>query len=282
MAQHGCSRSHRTDKTKPAAHNIVLLMSGGPLAEIIVNGLTERVGPITVIREAPEAKGAVIKRRARLLGWPVALGQLAFGVVQRLFVKGDGRCREIWRHYGLNPTPNRDIVVHDVPSVNSPACHALLSEINPDVVAVYGTRILKASTLVAVDAPFVNYHAGINPKYRGQHPGYWALASNDPDHAGVTVHLVDRGVDTGHVLYQTRVAFTDADSIATYQHVQAAYALPLFSRALQDAIAGRLNPKQVDLPSKQWFPPTLWAYLFNGVMRGVGSGWRCQVFEPQL
>jgi len=269
MAKNGLSHSHGTSVREPAAENIVLLTAGGPLAEIIVNGLSERVGPITVIREVPETKAAVIKRRARLLGWPVALGQLAFGVVQRLFVKGDDRCREIWRHYGLNPTQNRDVVVHNVPSVNSSACHALLAEINPDVVAVYGTRILKAKTLDAVAAPFVNYHAGINPKYRGQHPGYWALASNDPDHAGVTVHLVDQGVDTGRVLYQTRVAFTDADSIATYQHVQAAYALPLFARALQDAIAGRLNCKQVDLPSKQWFPPTLWTYLFNGVTRGV-------------
>lgn len=269
MAPQRLSPSNLKGEHKPAAQNIVLLTAGGPLAEIIVNGLTERLGPITVIREEQETKAAVIKRRARLLGWPAALGQLAFGLVQRIFVKGNARCREVWSQFGLNPTPNRDVVVHEVPSVNSQACHALLAKLNPEVVAIYGTRILKEATLESTNAPFVNYHAGINPKYRGQHPGYWALASGDPDHAGVTIHLVDQGVDTGRVLYQTRVAFTDADSIATYQHVQAAYALPLFARALLDAKAGRLNPKQVDLPSKQWFPPTLWAYLSNGVMRGV-------------
>jgi len=245
------------------------MVAGGPLAEIIINGLIERLGPITVIREATETKAAVLKRRARLLGWPVAFGQLAFGLVQRVFVKGEARCREIWTSYDLNPLPSRDVVIHDVSSVNSTACHALLAEINPDVVAVYGTRILKKDTLDAVSAPFVNYHAGINPKYRGQHPGYWALASGDPDHAGVTIHLVDQGVDTGSVLYQMRVAFAEADSIATYQHLQAAHALPLFAQALRDALNGRLTPKQVDLPSKQWFPPTIWTYLFNGVMRGV-------------
>lgn len=258
-----------SDIQSPEGSKIVLLAAKGTLADIIVNGLAERLGPITVFREPQESKSAVVKRRAKLLGWPVAVGQLAFGVVQRMFANGEVRCREIWSRNGLNPHPNPDIVVHDVPSANSKDCHDLLAKINPDVVAVYGTRILTKDTLEAVEAPFINYHAGINPKYRGQHPGYWALASGDPDHAGITIHLVDQGVDTGSVLYQTRVEFTDADSIATYQHLQAAHALPLFARALQDGVAGRLNPKHVDLPSKQWFPPTLWTYLFNGVMRGV-------------
>lgn len=251
-------------------HNpIVLMVSSGPLANIIINGLTERLGPITIIREQQEPKAAVIKRRARLLGWPSALGQLAFGIVQHVFVSGEVRIREIWSHYRLEPMANADAVVHDVPSVNSKACHDLLRKLKPEVVGVYGTRILQQSTLDALPVPFINYHAGINPKYRGQHPGYWAMASGDPSHAGVTIHLVDKGVDTGSVLYQSQVAFTDADTISTYQHLQAAYALPLFARALQDGIEGRLNPKQVDLPSKQWFPPTLWTYLANGMFRGV-------------
>ncbi len=269
MVPEPISRSQCHSEKLPGGQNIVLMVAGGPLSEIIVNGLTERLGSVTVIREVPETKVAVIKRRARLLGWPVALGQMAFGLVQRVFVKGDVQCREIWVRYGLNPVPNQDVVIHEVPSVNSEACQVLLAKINPDVVAVYGTRILKKATLEAARAPFVNYHAGINPKYRGQHPCYWALASGDPDHAGVTIHLVDQGVDTGSILYQTRVAFSDSDSIATYQHLQAAHALPLFAQALNDAMQGRLNPKQVDLPSKHWFPPTLWTYLFNGVTRGV-------------
>lgn len=118
-------------------------------------------------------------------------------------------------------------------------------------------------------APFINYHAGINPKYRGQHPGYWALVHGDPEHAGVTIHLVDEGVDTGAVLYQARVAFTCEDDITTYQWLQMAHALPLFAAALEDALAQRLTPKRVDLPSRQWFPPTLWAYAWNGMTRGV-------------
>lgn len=252
-----------------SAAPVVLLISGGTLANIVVNGLNERLGPITVIREAPESKAEVIKRRMRLLGWPTALGQVAFGLAQRIFMSAERRIHQIWEQHGLDPKLSPDIKIFDVPSVNSKACHDLLSALKPDVIGVYGTRILKPETLRAADAPFINYHAGINPKYRGQHPGYWALVSGDPEHAGVTIHLVDQGVDTGSILYQMPVRFTAADTIATYQHVQAAHAIPLFAQAINDGAHHRLNPKTVDLPSKQWFPPTLWTYMRNGVMRGV-------------
>jgi len=39
--------------------------------------------------------------------------------------------------------------------------------------------------------------------------------------------------------------------------------------AVRDAILGRLKPKQVRLPSRQYYAPTLWFYLWAGVRRVV-------------
>ncbi|MDH3660298.1 MAG: formyltransferase family protein, partial [Alphaproteobacteria bacterium] len=103
----------------------------------------------------------------------------------------------------------------------------------------------------------------------GQDPAYWALVEGDAAHAGITIHLVDEGVDTGDVLYQDKVDLSDSGNITSYPHRQVATALPLFRRAIEDAINGRLAPQKVDLPSRKWFPPTLWAYLWNGLSRGV-------------
>jgi hypothetical protein len=263
--------SHRTptDEAHASSSPIVLLTAGGSLAWIVINSLRKRLGAITVIEEVSETKAEIFRRRVRLVGWWHALGQVAFGLTERVFLRNRSRLASIWSRHGLDRRPNPEVTVHRVSSVNAPECRLLLERLRPKVVAVYGTRILKKATLQCIDAPFINYHAGINPKYRGQHPGYWALASGDAENAGVTIHLVDEGVDTGSVLYQARVAFEPNDTIATYQHVQAATALPLFQRAIEDALAGRLHPKAVDLPSQQFLPPTLWAYLGNGLMRGV-------------
>lgn len=252
-----------------AGRRIVVLTAQGTLSQIIVNGLAERLGALVVISETPESRGEILRRRAKLLGAIPALGQVALGVAMRFDRRRRGKLEAVWKKYGLKPVIDPAISVHAVPSVNSDECRALLKTLAPDVVAVYGTRLLKPATLDAVPAPFVNYHAGITPKYRGQDPGYWALATGDAEHAGVTVHLVDEGVDTGAVLYQERVHFSPQDSLATYQHVQAATALPLFARAIEDALAGRLTPVKVDLPSMKWFPPTIWTYVRIGLTRGV-------------
>jgi folate-dependent phosphoribosylglycinamide formyltransferase PurN len=247
-----------------------VLIAGGPLACMLVNGLAQHFGDIAVLKEEPEPKMLIVRRRARLIGWAEALGQAAFGIVQKLIARRSAaRLAAIWETHALDPRRAPAIAWREIGSVNSEACRAALREIDPDVVAVYGTRILKRDTLGAVRAPFINYHAGINPKYRGQNGAYWARSNRDPAHAGVTVHLVDEGVDTGRVLYQARTLFAPDDNITTYQHRQMADALPLVIRAVEDALEGKLRPRFVELPSRQWFHPTLWGYFRTGVTQGV-------------
>lgn len=247
-----------------------MLIAGGTLANILVNALSDHFGRISVLEEEPESKLAIMRRRARLIGWRQALGQAAFGLVQKLIARRSAaRLAAICDRHGLDPRPDPALAIRGIGSVNSEACRAALRELAPDVVVVYGTRIIKRDTLQSGPAPFINYHAGVNPKYRGQNGAYWARSNRDPAHAGVTVHLVDEGVDTGDVLYQAAVEFAANDNIATYQHRQMATALPLLVWAIEDALAGRLCPRRVELPSRQWFHPTLWGYLRTGVKLGV-------------
>jgi folate-dependent phosphoribosylglycinamide formyltransferase PurN len=249
---------------------VVVLVSGGPMAWCVVNALRARWPDVVVLVEEPETKWAIVRRRARLLGWLTALGQAAGGVAHKLLAKASGRrIAAICAHHGLDTRCPVDVPVYRIGSVNSEACLAKLGELAPSVVAVYGTRIIRREILRATEAPFINYHAGINPKYRGQHPGYWALVQRDAEHAGVTIHVVDEGIDTGDILYQARVSFEASDNISTYQWRQMVVALPLFADAITDARLRRLRPYKVDLPTRQHFPPTLWAYAWYGVTRGV-------------
>ncbi len=266
----GPSASPASNAGAPKSPRIAVLIAGGPLANMLVNGLADHFGSISVLREEPEPKLAIIRRRARLIGWAEALGQAAFGVAQKLISRRSAaRLADIWEEHGLDPRPAAGLASRDIGSVNAQACRTALRELSPDVVVVYGTRIIKRETLQCVAAPFINYHAGVNPKYRGQNGAYWARSQGDPAHAGVTVHLVDEGVDTGDVLYQAATDFSPEDNIATYQHRQMATALPLMIRAIEDALAGRLAPRRVELPSRQWFHPTLWGYMRTGMLQGV-------------
>ncbi len=144
---------------------VVLLTAGGPLGWCVANALADRFGDFVVIQENPEEKLAIIRRRARLLGWSSALSQAACGLALRSRSRrARHRIEEICRQSGLKPSPDPHLDVRRVTSVNDERCLQLLRNLSPTVVAVYGTRILKAKILSCVDAPFVKYHAGINPK----------------------------------------------------------------------------------------------------------------------
>ena len=99
---------------------------------------------------------------------------------------------------GLDTTPYPG--AHHVESVNDPETIRLLRTMQPTVIVVNGTRIISSEVLDAVDCPFINTHAGITPRFRGVHGGYWALVEGRPEMVGTTVHLVDEGIDTGGVL----------------------------------------------------------------------------------
>jgi folate-dependent phosphoribosylglycinamide formyltransferase PurN len=249
---------------------IVLLTSDGALARIVAAHLSRAFAGLHVVVEQSEGKRAIFRRRARLVGVVSSFGQAALSVALRLKRRSaSSRQAEIERACRFDDQFAPGTVIHAVGSVNDAECRRLIARLGPKVIAVYGTRIIGAATLDAADAPFINYHAGINPKYRGQHPAYWARVAGDDDNAGVTIHIVDRGVDTGGVIAQARVAFDRRDTIQTYQWVQAGVALPLFVRVLRDALDGFVEPADVALPSNKYFPPTLWAYLWHGVARGV-------------
>lgn len=253
-----------------ASCRVALLIAEGEMGWCVANHLGRHFNELLVLVEQPETKVAILRRRARMLGWPTALGQAAGGIATKALTHlCRRRIAEICRDGGLDTTPWPARTVHAVASVNSDATRAVLAAFQPDVVAVYGTRIIRRETLTSVAAPFINYHAGINPKYRGQHPGYWALVNGDKERAGVTIHLVDEGVDTGDVLRQAGVEFTPHDNITTYQWRQMTVGLPLLVKSIEDGLGDCLRPYRVELPSTQHFPPTLWGYVWNGATRGV-------------
>ncbi len=161
--------------------------------------------------------------------------------------------------------------VVSISSVNDDRTIEILQSMAPKVVVVSQTAILSRRVLDCIPAIFLNIHTGITPQYRGLHGAYWALVNDDAENCGVTVHVVDAGVDTGPVIAQARISPSPADSYFTYHWLQLAAALPLLICAVQAALAGRLatiEPKR-GVSSRQYYHPTLWGYLWTGLRRGV-------------
>ncbi|TPI39714.1 formyl transferase [Mesorhizobium sp. B3-1-9] len=249
---------------------VVVVTEGGPHIWAIVNALADRVGPVSVILESAESKKRLLIRRARRQGWVSALGQLGTMVLTRLGKRFlAAHAERLIAEEKLDTEPRQGQAIIHVPSANGPECLKAVARINPGVVLLAGCRLLSKETLATMPCPVLNYHAGIAPKYRGMNGGYWALASGDQANFGTTVHLVDAGVDTGGVLKQARGRPKTGDTIASYALRQAAFSRDICVEAVANALVGRLETIDPNLPSKQWYHPTIWLYLWTGLTKRI-------------
>jgi hypothetical protein len=249
---------------------VVFLTSGNGLGRMAARRLAVAFPSLKIIVERPIAPAKLIRARIRRLGLLHVAGQLAFiGFSRLLAYASRPRIAAIMRENNLDPRWPENCERIDVPSVNSPECLAHLARLEPRVLLLLGTRVIDRATLAAIKVPLINYHAGITPKYRGIHGGYWAKAEGDLANFGVTVHLVDPGIDTGAVLHQARLAPGPHDNYATFPYLQLAAALPLLEQAARDALGGTLKLQTVDLPSRLWSHPTIWGYVATGLRNGA-------------
>ncbi len=251
---------------------IVLLLDRSALSRIVYHSLAAEFPIEAVVREDRVARSTFLKRRLKKLGLRTVLGQVVFTqcIVPWLSRETAARRTTIMREYALDEAPISTEGLVDVPSVNDAQTITLLKNLAPRVVVVNGTRILQEKVLNAIIGVFLNTHVGITPLYRGVHGGYWALAAHDYEHCGVTIHRLDKGIDTGTIVAQALIEPTAEDNFSSYPLLQIAHALPLLKQAIRDA----LNDKLEALPapagkSQLWSHPTAYQYLKNRIVSGI-------------
>jgi len=252
---------------------VTVLARPGSSTSILLNWLIrEGHNDLDVVLEAAPSRLRQISQRARRLGWVHSLGQAAFmaGAMPLLRLEVTARKQELLKSHALDdkmPMVERVLVVE---TINDSVVVEHLRQVSPKLVLVNGTRIIRAPVLNATSSPFINTHVGITPDYRGVHGGYWALWNKEPENFGVTLHLVDEGVDTGNILAQEIVRPTPTDNFASYALLQQLAAFEKLKTLLETIEKGNYFPPHGSKKGKgkQWTHPTLLQYIM-GRLRGV-------------
>lgn len=161
---------------------------------------------------------------AKLRGWwrRYTLGQLASRLAAKAYrklVRLDARHHQRLTHelFGAAPPPGLPQPERQAAfeSLNAPACVAAAQQLRPDVIIVYGTAVIRRNWIDAFPGRIVNLHTGLSPWYRGADTLFWPIHDGAPDRLGVTVHLLDAGLDSGPILATERVAFVPGDDEAS-------------------------------------------------------------------
>ncbi|MGM8886157.1 methionyl-tRNA formyltransferase [Psychrobacter sp. 1U2] len=100
-------------------------------------------------------------------------------------------------------------------SVEGLAARETLRSYQPEVmiVAAYGL-ILPIGVLKTPTMGCLNIHASLLPRWRGAAPIHRALLAGDKE-TGITIMQMDRGLDTGDMLYKTSTDIANDDSAAS-------------------------------------------------------------------
>lgn len=250
---------------------IVILAGKWDTTPIFYHFANTQWGVTQVLLEEGVPRSTFLKKRVKKLGYLEVSGQVLFQALigKPLARFSKQRIRNILDAYQLKADPIPEEMITEVGSVNSDTCLKALQDLKPDLVLVHGTRIISKKILSAINAPFINIHAGITPRYRGSHGAYWALYNNDSENCGVTVHLVDAGIDTGGVLAQARIPLKKEDNFVTYPYLQLAEGLQLLREVVPAMARGERNEIANSLSSALWHHPTLWGYLWKWATKGV-------------
>jgi methionyl-tRNA formyltransferase len=134
-----------------------------------------------------------------------------------------------------------DLLVLQPRTLRDPAALAALETLNPDliVVAAYGL-ILPPAALNLPPRGCINIHGSLLPKHRGAAPIAAAILAGDAE-TGVSIMLMDAGVDTGPVLTRAAIPIALDDTTGALTARLAALGAELLIDALPRWLAGKAD-----------------------------------------
>ena len=110
---------------------------------------------------------------------------------------------------------NNAIPLFRVDYINSVEALKILKTIQPDLILVFGTGILKKHIIECSSMASVNLHTGIVPYYRGVMGEFFALYNNDFNNIGYTLHFVTEKLDAGDIILQEKIKMKFSDNHIT-------------------------------------------------------------------
>ena len=135
----------------------------------------------------------------------LALKRVWFGIRDTLgLTRRADSLRRVCRRHG---------VPFSRPKALTEAVKRELRGLAPDVLFSLGCPVILKRDVIGIPRrACLNIHSALLGKYRGANPIFWALFHGERE-IGVTIHLVDEGIDTGDILMQERIPMPEGWTI---------------------------------------------------------------------
>lgn len=96
----------------------------------------------------------------------------------------------------------QECLCRDITDPHAAETIAGVAEFQPDYLLLLGAPVIRPELFTLARRGALNWHHGLAPRYRGSDCPLWAMANNEFNQIGFTIHQVSEVVDGGHVLLQ--------------------------------------------------------------------------------
>lgn len=125
-------------------------------------------------------------------------------------------------------------------NVNAPEFLDIAKEFEPDIIlSLQFKQILKKELLEIPRLGSLNLHFSLLPKYGGVYPGNWAILNRE-EKAGVTLHFMDEGVDTGDLIAQKEVLIDNDETARSLYDKSTLVGVTLFKEMYPSIREGKI------------------------------------------
>lgn len=170
--------------------------------------------------------------RALERGTPVSFGALEKGAV--LFATNNDNTADL-----LDWLASRGEKVH---RIENKLTGEMIRELEPSFVISFNYRhLVSQEVLELLPGRVINLHTSLLPYNRGSSPNFFSFLEDTPK--GVTIHLMDQGLDTGDILCQREVVFDEErETFASSYERLLEEIKSLFRENWEDIREGRIVP----------------------------------------
>ena len=175
---------------------VVVLCGSAPRHVYVANRLCRSLDVRAVVQEV--GRRITPAKLASLAKPQVAVGKIGRWLRDRRRYTGN---READFFFGLDEVKlDRSELLRRAEYVNEPAVFDTVRQLAPDVIAVFGTSLIRPPLLEQGRIGMLNLHGGLSPDYRGADCTFWALYNGEPARVGCTLHFINAGIDTGELI----------------------------------------------------------------------------------
>ncbi len=149
-----------------------------------------------------------------------------------------------------------DIEVIENTDINGKEFLSKIKNYNTDLfISVASPVIFKKELIEIPKKDCINIHSGPLPNYRGMMPNFWQLKNNEQK-AGITIHRIDIGIDTGDIIKQEFIKIEDNDTVDSLIRKSKKYGAKMMTEVIEQYKLNSVEYKKSNRKGSYYSFPT--------------------------